>query len=186
MVTRITRSWWMFALRGGIAVVFGVVALALPDITLEVLVTLFGALALADGIFAFATAMTDGIGGYGVWMFLVGMTEIAAGITALVWPGITELELLYVIAVSAVISGIFEILAGINLRKLTQGAEWLILSGAFSVAVGVALALPPAASALAHLLLIGISAILFGYLLLVLAFSLREAGVHMKRLTDGD
>ncbi len=136
MVTRITRSWWMFALRGGIAVAFGVVALALPDITLEVLVTLFGAVVLADGNLCFRHG-NDGrrrpLWGLGV----PGRDDRnRRGNNRSGVAGDHEFELLYVIAVSAVISGIFEILAGINLRTLTQGAEWLILSGAFSVAVG--------------------------------------------------
>jgi uncharacterized membrane protein HdeD (DUF308 family) len=186
MLTVITRWWWLYALRGIIGILFGMAALAWTDITLEVLVVLFGAFVLADGIFAFATAVTDGLGLYGVWVMLEGITEIAVGIVTLVWPNITTFVLLYLIAACAIISGLFRVLAAIRLRKELASAGWLVLSGVLSMVVGVVFALHPTSGALALVWLMGVFAILCGIPLLVLAFRLRYAGIRIGRIIEGD
>jgi uncharacterized membrane protein HdeD (DUF308 family) len=186
MLTMLTRSWWIFALRGVVAILFGVAALAWPHITLEVLVLLFGAFTLAEGIFAFATAVTDGVGKYGVWVMLEGITEIVAGIATLVWPSITTFMLVYLIAAWAIITGILQIVAAVELRKGIESAGWSILSGILSVIVGVVLALQPTAGALALVWLIGFYAIVFGVLVLVLAFRLRDARNLIRHSIEGD
>lgn len=172
-------NWWAFALRGLFAVIFGIAAFAMPGLTLAVLVLLYGAYALVDGIFAIASAVAGRTYGSPWWAMLIrGLLGIAIGIMTFAWPGITELALLYIIAAWAVVTGGFEIAAAIRLRKEIQGEWLLILSGALSVLFGLAIMVFPAAGALAIAWLIGSYAILFGVLLLVLGFRLRTLALR--------
>jgi uncharacterized membrane protein HdeD (DUF308 family) len=165
----------MVALRGLIAVLFGVAALVWPSIALEALVLLFGAFALVDGVIAIIVAFhsreifTD----WWVWL-LEGLVGLAAGVAAFVWPGLTERVLLYVIAAWAIITGVLEIIAAIGLREILARGWLLVLDGILSVILGVLLVIRPAAGALALTWLIGLYAILAGLLLFVLAFELRS------------
>ena len=186
LVIVLAGNWWALALRGLFAVLFGITAFVLPGITLAVLVLLYGAYALVDGVFAIAAALV----GRTVRHALVGpavrgLLGIAVGVMTFVWPGITELALLYMIAAWAVVTGVFEIVAAIRLRKEIQGEWLLVLSGVLSVLFGLALVVYPGAGALAIVWLIGPYAIVFGVLLLVLGFRLRSL-VATGRIVIGD
>jgi uncharacterized membrane protein HdeD (DUF308 family) len=171
----LTRSWWALALRGLFAILFGVLAFVWPGLTLEVLVLFWGAFALVDGIFAVAAAFA-GYGRAGRWwaLLLEGLIGIAAGVLTFFWPGITLLVLLYLIAAWAVVTGLFEVVAAIYLRKYIEGEWVLALSGVLSVALGLALAILPGVGLLVIAWWVGAYAIVFGVLLLVLAFRLRS------------
>ncbi len=174
MLNILARNWWMIAIRGLVAVIFGLAAIAWPDMTLVVLVMLFGAYALVDGLFAMIAAIRDRTEHRQWWLVLVeGVVGIMAGVLAFIWPGITALALLYLIAGWAIMTGLFEIAAAILLRKELEGEWLLILSGILSLLFGVVLALQPGAGALGIVWLIGVFAILFGTLMIVLAFRLR-------------
>jgi len=168
------RGWWLLVLRGIFAVAFGILAFVKPNITLAALVLVFGAYALINGIFMLGVGLRapKGTPGKGTLVFL-GLVGVAAGILTFVYPNITALSLLVVIAWWAILTGIFEIAAAVKLRKeLTN--EWvMILSGALSVAFGVLLIAKPNAGALSIIWLIGIYAVLYGILLLALAFRLK-------------
>jgi uncharacterized membrane protein HdeD (DUF308 family) len=169
----------MFAVQGVAAVLFGLGAMAWPGQTLAVLIALFGAYALADGIAAlFAMFQTTAqITPWWVWL-LRGITGIAAGLVTFAWPGITALSLVYVIAAKALLSGIFEIVAALQLRKEIEG-EWLMVaSGALSVMLGLWLFAAPGEGALALTWTIGIFAIVIGGLLIALGFRVR--GLHER------
>jgi len=175
MVIVLARNWWALVLRGLFAVLFGIMALAWPGITLGALVLLYGAYALADGVFAIAAVMAGRTGGRPWWSLLVeGLVGIAVGIMTFAWPGITALVLLYLIAAWAVVTGIFEIIAAIELREEIRG-EWLLaLSGILSILFGLALVIWPGAGAVALVWVIGAYAIAFGALLIALGFRLRS------------
>jgi uncharacterized membrane protein HdeD (DUF308 family) len=175
MEYELTRSWWALALRGVFAILFGILAFVWPGLTVEVLVLLWGAYALVDGVFALA-AVAAGYGRAGQWwaLLLEGFVGIVVGLLTFVWPGITAVALVYVIASWAIATGIFEIVAAIRLRKYIRG-EWLLaLSGILSVLLGLGLFIAPGAGALVLVLWIGAYAIVFGVLLLALAFQLRS------------
>lgn len=175
MFTTLARNWWVLALRGVLAVFFAFMAFLWPRLTLEVLVILFGAYALVNGVFALAAAVT-GHGQAASWWALVleGLIGMGVGILTLFWPGITALALLYLIAFWAITTGIFGIAAAIRLRAEIEG-EWLLaLSGFLSVLFGALLVVAPVAGALAVIWLIGAYALLYGILLLALAFRLRS------------
>ena len=174
MLETLKRGWWLLVLRGIFAVAFGILAFVKPNITLAALVLVFGAYALINGIFMLGVGLRapKGTPGKGTLVFL-GLVGVAAGILTFVYPNITALSLLVVIAWWAILTGIFEIAAAVKLRKeLTN--EWvMILSGALSVAFGVLLIAKPNAGALSIIWLIGIYAVLYGILLLALAFRLK-------------
>jgi uncharacterized membrane protein HdeD (DUF308 family) len=171
MLHTLAANWWALALRGLVAVLFGLLTFFLPGITLVTLVLLFGVYALVDGVFnvfAFFRVASH------QWALLVeGVVGILAGVLTFAWPAITAIALLYLIAFWAILTGIFEIVAGIRLRK-TIANEWLlILMGVLSLLFGFLIILAPGTGALAIVLWIGAYALVFGIFLLALAFRLR-------------
>ena len=176
MVMTLARNWWILALRGLCAIIFGILAFAWPAITLKVLVLLYGAYALVEGILSIVAAVSKREGSGLPWwaLLLEGLLGIAAGIVTFAWPGITALFLLFLIAAWAIVAGIFEIIAAIRLRKEIEGELWLALSGIVSVIFGVLLFVRPGTGALTVVWLIGSYAVFFGILQLALAFKLKR------------
>src|SRR5918911_1787 len=166
MIAVFTSNWWSLLLRGLVALIFGILTFIWPGISLTALVFLFGAYALVDGLFTVIAALRAPEGYRHWWALLVeGIFGTIAGVLAFVWPGITALVLLYLIAAWAIVTGVFEIAAAIRLRKVISG-EWLLaLGGVMSVLFGLLLMAWPGAGALAVLWMIGAYAILFGALL---------------------
>jgi uncharacterized membrane protein HdeD (DUF308 family) len=174
MVDVLTRSWWMLALRGVAAIVFGIIAWAWPDVTLASLIIVFGAYALVDGAFAIVSVlMTRDRPTNWPWLLLQGILSIAVGIGAIVWPDLTALGLLYVIAAWAIVTGVMQIAAAIELRREITGEFWLGLGGLASIIFGIFAFIFPGAGALAVVWMIGVYAIFFGVTAVVLAFRLR-------------
>jgi uncharacterized membrane protein HdeD (DUF308 family) len=174
MLANLARAWYWIALRGLFAVLFGIFAFIWPGITLAVLVLMWGAYAIADGVMALIAAYTMHEEGKPMGsLIVVGILGIAAGVVAFLWPAMTALVLLLFIASWAVLMGIFEIAAAIRLRKHIEN-EWLLaLSGVVSIVFGVLMFLQPGAGALAVVWLIGSFAIFFGILLIALGFRLK-------------
>ncbi len=172
MLVVFTSSWWALVLRGLAAIGFGLLAFLWPHITLTALVFLWGAYALVDGVLAIGAGVKSHGENKRWWVLLLeGILGVAAGVIAFVIPGITALVLLIVIAAWAMVTGVFEIAAAIQLRKYIKG-EWLLaLAGVASVLFGFALILNPGAGALALVWLIGAYAIVFGVVLI--GFGLR-------------
>lgn len=174
MGSLLARHWWAVALRGAIAILFGLAVLAFPGISLLGLIVLFGVFVLVGGIFALISLRNRHVDEPSWLLLFEGITGIVIGIATFVWPGITGVVLLYFIASWAVVSGIFEIIAAIGLRRQIENEWLLILAGIASLIFGILLAIWPAAGALAILWLIGGYAIFFGLLLLILGFRLRS------------
>ena len=171
MLDTLARNWWALALRGVAGVLFGLLTFFLPGIRLVTLVLLFGAYALVDGLFnllAFFRVASHH------WALLVeGVIGIIAGIVTFTWPTITAIALLYLIAFWAIFTGVFEILAGIRLRKVIANEWLLLLMGVLSALFGLVILFAPGVGALAIVLWIGVYALMFGIVLLALAFRLR-------------
>ncbi|NEA26642.1 HdeD family acid-resistance protein [Actinomadura bangladeshensis] len=181
MLDLMTRHWWVLALRGAFAILFGIVALVWPGITVFALVLLFGAYALADGIVAVAQAVRGTTGGPRGLLALSGVAGIALGIAALAWPGITAFILLMLIAAWAVATGLLEIVVAVALHRELRG-EWLyVLTGAISLIFGILLFAWPVSGAIAVVWLIGLLALMFGAAMVGVAFRLRRLGRTVER-----
>jgi uncharacterized membrane protein HdeD (DUF308 family) len=181
MLQTLTHNWWAIVLRGVCAVIFGVGTFVWPGITLAVLVLLYGAFLFADGILAVLWAIAGRRPGAFPWgVFLAGLVSVLAGLITLLWPGVTAIALLYVIAAWAIVRGVFEIMAAFHLRREITN-EWLLgLNGLLSVVLGLLLIVAPGAGALTVLWLIGTFAIIVGVMMIILGFRLKgmqgEAG----------
>lgn len=173
----ISRNWWTLALRGLVAVLFGILAFVWPGMTLLTLVYLFGFYALADGILALINAFRapKGYPRFGSLIFH-GLVSIAAGVLAFVWPGITALSLLILIGAWAIVTGCVEIAAAVELRKVIAHEWRMVLAGVVSLLFGILILLRPGAGALALIWWIGSFAIVFGILLMSLSFRVRRWG----------
>ena len=173
----VTARWWALVIRGLAAIAFGVLTFFKPSISLLALVILWGAYALVDGVFAVVHSIQGAriVQGWG-WLLAGGIVSIGAGVVAFLWPGITALALLAVIAAWAVLTGIAEIVTAIQLRRHLRGEWMLAASGVLSIAFGVLLAANPGSGVLAVTWLIGLYAVAFGALLVALGFRLRNWG----------
>ena len=176
----LARNWWALTIRGVAAVLFGILAFVMPAATLASLVLIFGIYAFVDGVFTLVAAIR-GHGDLPRWaMVLEGLVSLAAGALTFMWPGITMLVLVYLIAGWALVTGVLEIAAAIALRKeITH--EWLLaLSGIASLAFAALLIAMPVIGALAMVLWIGAYAIVFGAILIGLSLRLRR----VQRMVD--
>lgn len=163
------KNWWVLLIRGILAVLFAVMAFTLPGLTLVTLVLLYGVYALADGL----TALWVG-GSSRAWsLVLAGVLGVIVGICTFIFPGITAIALLYLIAAWAIVRGIFEIMTAIQLRKEIRNEWALVIGGIISIIFGAVLFANPAAGALAMVWVIGAYALIFGLMMIVLAFRLR-------------
>jgi uncharacterized membrane protein HdeD (DUF308 family) len=175
VVHTLKLNWWLLALRGLVAVLFGVLAFMWPGATLITLVWLFGAFALVNGILSLVLAAKTPKGYPKVGSLIFGgLLGILAGLLAFVMPGITALGLLILIAAWAIATGVMELVAAIRLRKIITNEWLLVLAGIASVLFGVILLFQPAAGALALIWLIGAWALVSGILLMILAFRMRN------------
>lgn len=181
MTTVLTRNWWALALRGIFAILFGLAAFLIPGVTLAVLVALFGAYAVVDGVLAIVAGVRAAERHERWWsLVLKGLAGIVAGVLAFIWPALTALALLYLIAGWAIVTGVLEIVAAVHLHR--AHGEWLlIVNGVLSILFGLFAIVWPGAGVLTLLWMIGVYAIVFGAVLLVLAFRLR----NLHRLQTG-
>lgn len=181
MLLVLARNWWTLVIRGVAAIAFGFATFAWPNLTLAVLIALFGAYALVDGIFNLIGAVrgaTHRSERWG-WMLVHGFVSIGVAFMTLLWPGLTALALLYWIAAWAIVTGALEIGTAVRLRKEVKGEWLLVLGGIASVLFGLLLFSRPGVGALAVTLWIGAYAILFGALNIGLGFRLRS---ELKRV----
>ncbi|MFN4142312.1 HdeD family acid-resistance protein [Aestuariivirga sp.] len=171
----LAKNWWVLLLRGIASIAFGVLAFAWPGITIISLVILYGAYALVDGLFSLFAAIGGGSGAAPRWwLAVVGVVGVLAGLVAFAWPGLTALTLLLLIGAWAIVSGVFEILGAIRLRKEIDNEWMLILHGVITVLFGALLIAMPGPGALAMIWVIGAYAIVGGIILVILSFRLRQ------------
>lgn len=174
MKTLLSQNWWMLALRGAIALLFGILAIIWPGVTLAILVALFGAYVLVDGVFTIGMAVRHRDQRNWWILLLEGIAGVGVGFLTFFWPAITALVLVYLIAIWAGVTGVFEILAAIHLRKEISN-EWLLgLSGVASVLLSLVLLFLPGPGVLVIVWTIAAYAMVFGLLLLVLSYQLRK------------
>ena len=178
----LTRGSWLLGLGGIAAVIFGIVALVWPAITLIALVILFGAYALIGGVLTLVSGVDLAMEHARHWvpMVLSGIVGIAIGVVTFFRPGITALALVYLIALWAILTGTLEVAAGIGLTGHVKSAWSLWLGGLLSVAFGLLISLAPISGALTIVWLIGIYAIILGVTRVVLAYRMRSDQAAVK------
>src|SRR5947209_5872433 len=175
LIETLKRHWWVPVIRGIAAIVFGVIAFAYPGLTVAVLVLLFGAWVLVDGVFRVIGAIghraSDKEWGFDL---IIGIVGIIIGFLTFHAPQITALALIIYIAAWALMIGATEIALAIKLRREIKGEWFLILMGLVSIVFAVMLLWNPLPGALALVWLIGSYAIVFGLLGIILGFRLRS------------
>ena len=176
MLGQLSQHWWVFVVRGVLALLFGIGTFLMPGVTLAALILGYALYAFADGVVAVIAAFGRRGAGEGFpWsLLLIGIAGILAACVTFLYPGLTAFVLLYLIASWHIVRGIFEVAVAIRLRKEIEGEGWLIAAGIMSIVFGLFLALRPAAGALALLWLIGSFAIVFGVVVIALGFRLRR------------
>jgi len=181
MIHELAHNWGWVLLRGLLAVVFGVIAFFEPQSAFAALVLLFGAYAFVDGVFALI-ALFRGAGKDRFWVLVLeAVVGIGIGILTIAHPATTALVLLYYVGIWAILTGVFELMAAIRLRKEITGEFWLGLAGVLSIAFGILLFVVPGSAALALTIWIGAYAFIFGIMLILLAFRLRRFDVGHQR-----
>ena len=182
MTFALARNWWSLVIRGILGIVIGLISFLWPGITLMALVFLFAGYALVDGVVSLAGAV-HAAQAHERWAALLigGLLGIGAAVITVLWPAITALSLVFVIAAWAILTGIAEVVAAVRLRRYMSG-EWLLaLAGIASVIFGVLVAAVPLAGALVIAIWFGVYAFVFGVMLLVLGFRLRTWGRAIPR-----
>jgi len=174
MLSLVSRDWWVYAARGIAAILFGIMALIWPGPTLAVLILLFGAYAFVDGVaLLVALARGDVLARSHKWITgLMGVLGIAVAIATLVWPGMTALTLLYLVAIWAIGMGILQIASAIEFRREIDGELFVVLGGIFSIMLGGLLVAFPGTGLLSLVWLVGFWAELFGFSSLGIAYRL--------------
>ncbi|MCH4267738.1 MAG: HdeD family acid-resistance protein [Brevundimonas sp.] len=167
------RSWWLLLLRGIAAVAFGVLTFIWPQISLVSLILVYGIYALVDGVLALIAAIRGGGFAPRWWLALGGVISILAAGVAFAWPGLTALVLVYLIGFWSILRGVLEIVGAIRLRNEIANEWSLGAAGVLSVIFGLILVFMPGAGALGLLWLIAAWAVLFGLLLIWVAFKVR-------------
>ena len=167
-------SWWAVGLRGILGILFGLICLLTPGVAIEVFVILFSAYMLVDGVFAIISGIKAARNGerWGL-LILEGIVDLAAGVVAFLWPAITLVALIWIIAVWAVVSGVLMLSAAFTLN-IDHGRWWLALGGIASIIFGILLVVEPLIGAVVLTLWIGAYALVFGVFLLVVAFQLHS------------
>lgn len=180
MLKKLADNWWVVLFRGLFAVIMGILAVMMPGITLVSLLMVYGAFTIADGI----TAIWIGVAarhGERIWweMVATGALAILAGLVVSLWPGLTAMVFVVMIGIFAIIRGVFEIIAAIQLRKVIDDEWMLIFSGVVSVLFGGMLVIRPGEGAIAMVLLIGAFMIAIGAMTVALSMRLRHISKRM-------
>lgn len=160
-------SWWAIVLRGILACIFGILVLANPSVGVAVLILMFGVYAAADGVAALATAVSHGRAGlnWGWWLF-EGLVSLAVAALALARPGITLLAVVLLIAFRAIVLGLVELGGAVGGKGLDH--RWLLgLTGVVSLLFGVLMLANPVAGTIAMVWVIGVYAVVFGVMLVI-------------------
>ncbi|MHB8141718.1 MAG: HdeD family acid-resistance protein [Vulcanimicrobiaceae bacterium] len=175
MLHTLARNWWALLIRGIAALIFGLLALLWPGVTIFAIIIVFGAYAFVDGVFAIAAAIRAAESRQRWWPFVIeGIIGIVIGVITFFEPHVTAFALYITIAAWAFLTGIFEIIAAVELRKAIANEVLLIIGGIASILFAVLMIAFPAAGVLAVVWLIGIYAVFFGILMVGLSLRLRK------------
>jgi len=169
------KAWRNVLFTGILSILFGVVTLLWPGVTLTSLIWIFAIAVIAQGISVIhGSWVARGVDRNWWVILLLGIVYVVAGIICFANPGLTAVYLVILMGVSWLITGVLEIYAAISLRKQIANEGWLALSGVISIMAGLYVVLRPGAGALALLWLIGAFSIAFGIMLIMLALKAKN------------
>jgi len=172
MIAVLAKNWWAIGIRGALGILFGLIALFLPGATMLSLVLVFAAYAFADGVFGIVSSVRAARAqerwGY---LLLEGLVNIAVAAVAVLWPGITVVAFVFLVAFWAILTGVLELMAAFRLNFI-DGRGWLIFGGIVSILYGALLIVTPMIGAVVLTWWLGAYALVFGVSLVVLAFKL--------------
>lgn len=170
----LSQWWWTFALRGLVAIGFGVLAFLAPAWGIAILVALFAAWAIIDGIGSLIAGWRTRGRDRSWWLELLeGLVGVVAGVIAIALPEFAAQALVLIIGIWAILTGAIEIVLAVRLRRVIQGEIWMGLAGVASILFGVLIFLFPAAGAMSLVWLIAAFAIAFGAFEIALGLRLR-------------
>lgn len=174
----VAKYWWVVLVRGVLLVTLGVMAFAWPGPTALAIAVLFGAFLLVDGVMEIAEGIAERrtSSSWG-WLVAQGVLAVIAGLLALIWPGITALVLLYLVAFWAIVAGIAGIAAGLRLRRANSSHwGWFLAAGILGVLFGIVLVIRPGEGIVSLLWLVAVWAIIAGITMIIGSFWVRNAG----------
>ena len=180
----LANNWWAVAIRGVLAILFGIIAFAMPGITMLSLVIVYAAYSLVDGVLGIIAAVRGARRGerWG-WLLLNGILGVAVAAISVLWPGLTVLAFVLLVAAWALVSGAFMVISAFRLKR-DHGRIWLGLAGIATFAFGVLLVIAPLIGAVVLTFWIGAHALILGVMLLVLAWKLEDARRLAEKLVE--
>ncbi len=182
MLTELSKSWWLFLLRGLAAIVFGILVFIWPTQGWSALVILFGVFALLDGIVTLVTGVEFHKYFDGWWaVVLEGVVGIVIGGLTLVWTGTAGQVLYYLVAAWMALTGIGELVTAIRFRSYIPGEWSMVFTGILSIVSAVLMFVFPGAGLVALVWVIGIFAIFYGIMQLVFSNQLHNLGSDIKQ-----
>jgi uncharacterized membrane protein HdeD (DUF308 family) len=163
-------------LRGALAVIVGIIAIAWPGVTILALVILFAVNAFIDAGLQAMRAFSSATAGPVFGHLLLGLLDLAAGVIALVWPGPTALVLVLIVAIWAFAGGFAEIFAAFGSGETAGTRALFIVGGLVSIAFGVVLFSRPGVGAVTLALLYGLFSLTYGTSRIVMGVQARQTG----------
>ncbi|MBN1690714.1 MAG: DUF308 domain-containing protein [Dehalococcoidia bacterium] len=183
MLETMVKSWWLISLRGLIALVLGIVLLILdPLVAAELLILFIGIYALLDGIFALIVGIINRPPHRNrAWLITEGIIGILAGIAILAAPLLAGIVIIYLIAFWALLTGILELVFSIAEWKYIPGAWMILITGIVSVLLGGLILANVVAGTVLLVVIVSVYLVIFGLLLMLLGFSLKNLDVDKLR-----
>ena len=172
------QVWYWPVLRGVLAIVLGIVAIAWPEITAAAIIWVIGIFAVVDGIVEIVEGIRRrGTGNGTAFLVTMGVLSLAVGIVLLVWPGKTAEVLVWIIGFWAVVYGLFQVVASIDLRKVVgSGWVWGVVAGLLGIVFGLLVLFNVTAGLVSIVWILAIFAILWGVMLIAFGFQIRSLG----------
>ena len=173
------KVWYWPVIRGVLAIILGILALAAPLSTVVALAIIVGIWLIVDGIVAIVDAIRQRGSGSMAFHIIVGAVDIIFGLLLLLWPGKTLVLMVYLAGIWAVVLGVLEIIASIRSRKQNSGWIWGLITGAIAVIFGIVIAVQPGIGLVTLTWIVGIFAIVFGIFWIIFGFMIRRAGTDV-------
>jgi uncharacterized membrane protein HdeD (DUF308 family) len=177
MQLNIFNNWWLLTIKGVLLLILGLIALFMPEMTLLVLMTYFGALVLLGGLFILAAVIfrRKNLGrGWG-WVLFEALLDIAIGLLVLFNPAITVQVFVIILAAWLIFAGILQVVYALQIRQ-AQASWWMpLLNGAITAALGLFIGFNPAEGSIALIYIVGIASVFFGLMLIFTSLSLRNS-----------